>query len=361
MSGEVILRVVDVWKWFGKVLALREVNMDVYRGELLVLLGPSGSGKSTLLRIIGGLEYPSRGKVYMDGEDITFYPPYKRDTCMVFQSLALFPHMTVYDNVAYGLKIRKVPKSEIDKRVDAVLDMLRIKELKNRKVTQLSGGQRQRVAIARALILNPKVLLLDEPLGALDLKLRKELHVELKNLHKEVGNTWIFVTHDQEEALTLADRIGIMNNGRLEQIGDKWDIYEKPSSKFVADFIGETNLISGKVKSFINRDIAVVDWKGLEIYATTVEGIDKNNDIFISIRPENISISKERPSGTDGLNILTAEIIDEIFKGSYVTYYVKLSNKEIIRVAVLSKDADFEVGDHVYVYWLYNKGVVLRE
>jgi len=259
LAREIILKIVDVWKWFGKVLALREINMEVYQGELLVLLGPSGSGKSTLLRIIGGLEVPSKGRVYMDGEDITFYPPYKRDTSMVFQSLALFPHMSVYDNVAYGLKIRKVSKDEIDRRVDEILELVRIKELKDRKVTQLSGGQRQRVAIARSLILNPKILLLDEPLGALDLKLRKELHVELKRLHKEVGNTWIFVTHDQEEALTLADRIGIMHNGKLEQIGDKWDIYEKPSTKFVADFIGETNLINGKIKS-IKDDMIIIDW-----------------------------------------------------------------------------------------------------
>lgn len=359
LSREAILRIVDVWKWFGKVLALREINMEVYQGELLVLLGPSGSGKSTLLRIIGGLEVPSKGRVYMDGEDITFYPPYKRDTSMVFQSLALFPHMTVYDNVAYGLKIRKISKDEIDRRVDEVLELVRIKELKDRKVTQLSGGQRQRVAIARSLILNPKVLLLDEPLGALDLKLRKELHVELKRLHKEVGNTWIFVTHDQEEALTLADRIGIMHDGRLEQIGDKWDIYEKPSTKFVADFIGETNLLSGKVKS-IKGDMIVISWNELDIYAPNISGLQVGDDISVSVRPENISLGKLSKKA-EGLNVLDGVIIDEIFKGSYVTYYVKLVNNEVLRVTVLSKDANYDPGDKVAVYWDYRKGVTIKE
>jgi len=360
MGGEVILKTVDIWKWFGKVLALREINLEVYRGELLVLLGPSGSGKSTLLRIIGGLEFPSRGRVYMDGEDITFYPPYKRDTSMVFQSLALFPHMTVYDNVAYGLKIRKVPKDEIDRRVDEILELVKIRELRDRKVTQLSGGQRQRVAIARSLILNPKVLLLDEPLGALDLKLRKELHVELKRLHKEVGNTWIFVTHDQEEALTLADRIGIMNNGRIEQIGDKWDVYERPSKMFVADFIGETNIIQGSIKKAY-KDYIVIDWRGIELYVPFIEGCEGSKEIYLSIRPENISISKTRPRVTGKLNLFNGEIIDEIFKGSYVTYYIKLPNKEVLRVTVLTKDADFDIGDKVFVYWKPRMGVSIIE
>jgi len=358
MRKEVILRVEGLWKYFGDVIALRNINLEVLKGELLVLLGPSGSGKSTLLRIIAGLEKPTKGKVYMDSGDITGLPPYKRDTSMVFQSLALFPNMTVYDNVAYGLKIRGVPKDEIDRRVDEILDLVKIRELKNRRVTKLSGGQRQRVAIARSLILNPSILLLDEPLGALDLKLRKELHVELKRLHEEVGNTWIFVTHDQEEALTLADRIGIMNNGRLEQVGDKWDLYEKPATRFVAEFIGETNLIDGKVVE-VGHKYIVVDWKGEKIYAPISENIDRGMNVSISIRPENISVSFKPKSVGEGVNIYEGEVVDELFKGSYVIYYVKIRNGQVIRATVLSKDADFDVGNKIYIYWRFDKGVTI--
>jgi len=358
MPKDVVLKVENVWKYFGSVLALKNISLEVYRGELLVLLGPSGSGKSTLLRIIAGLEKPTKGRVYMDGEDITDLPPYRRDTSMVFQSLALFPNMTVYDNVAYGLKIRKIPKDEIDRRVDEILELVKIKELKDRKVTKLSGGQRQRVAIARSLVLHPKVLLLDEPLGALDLKLRKELHVELKRLHEEVGNTWIFVTHDQEEALTLADRIGIMNSGMLEQVGDKWDLYEKPATRFVAEFIGETNLITGKVKEVYEKYI-VISWNNMDIIAPRVGGVERGREVAVSIRPENISIGNKPMQEREGTNLYKGEITDEIFKGSYVTYYVKLKNGEVIRATVLSKDAEYDVGDQIYIYWTYDKGVTI--
>ena len=358
MSKEVILETLDLWKVFGRVEALKGVNLKVYKGELLVLLGPSGSGKSTLLRIIAGLEVPTRGKVIMEGNDITNTPPYKRDTSMIFQHLALFPHMTVYDNVAYGLKIRGLPKDEIDRRVDEVLELVKIKELKDRRVTQLSGGQQQRVAIARSLILHPKILLLDEPLGALDLKLRKELHIELRRLHQEVGNTWIFVTHDQEEALTLADRIGIMNEGRLIQIGDKWDVYEMPKTKFVAEFIGETNIFECEVIEKTG-DKAIGRWMSLEILISRAEDLTPGEKIFLSVRPEYIGISKEKPNNTD-INIFHGSIIDEVFRGSYVIYHIRLDNGETIKVTVLSKDAEYDPGDKVYIYWKYDKGVPLK-
>ena len=296
----------------------------------------------------------------MEGVDITDLPPYKRDTSMVFQSLALFPNMTVFDNVAYGLKIRGLPRIEIEKRVDEVLELVRIKELKDRRVTKLSGGQMQRVAIARSLVLHPKVLLLDEPLGALDLKLRKELHVELKRLHEEVGNTWIFVTHDQEEALTLADRIGIMNNGAIEQIGDKWDLYEKPATKFVAEFIGETNLIMGRVAS-LSKDIIKVDWGGISIDAPAIQDVSVGDEVYVSLRPEYIYVSDKPIYREGGFNILRGLIIDEIFKGSYVTYYVKLGNGEVIKATLLSKDAEYDVGDKVYISWEYDKGVTIKD
>ncbi len=358
MSRDVILKVIEVSKRFGDVWALKKVSLDVYRGELLVLLGPSGSGKSTLLRIIAGLEAATEGKLIMDGVDITDLPPYKRDTSMVFQHLALFPHMTVYDNVAYGLKIRGVPKDEIDRRVDEVLELVRIKELRDRRVTKLSGGQQQRVAIARSLILRPKILLLDEPLGALDLKLRKELHIELKRLHEEVGNTWIFVTHDQEEALTLADRIGVMNQGQLIQVGDKWDVYDYPKTKFVAEFIGETNMFELVVDE-VAGGYAYGSWKGVRI-GFKDGGFKVGEKIYLSVRPENLHISKEPPSG-EGYNSLYGVIEVEVFRGSYVIYHIRLSNGEVIQVTVLSKDANFDPGDKVYVYWTLDKAVPLRE
>ena len=358
MYKEVILETRNIWKLFGNVEALRDVNLKVYKGELLVLLGPSGSGKSTLLRIIAGLEVPTRGRVFMEGRDITNLPPYKRDTSMIFQHLALFPHMTVYDNVAYGLRIRGVPKDEIDRRVNEVLELVKISELKDRRVTQLSGGQQQRVAIARSLILNPKILRLDEPLGALDLKLRKELHIELRRLHQEVGNTWIFVTHDQEEALTLADRIGIMNNGRLIQVGDKWDVYEKPNTKFVAEFIGETNIFECEVTDK-KGDVAIGKWMSLDIKITNSESIRPGDRIYLSVRPEYIGISKEKPINS-GYNIFHGYITDEVFRGSYVIYHIRLDNGEDIKVTVLSKDAEYDPGDKVYIYWRYDKGVPLK-
>ena len=359
MSKDVVLRAVDIWKRFGEVEALKGVSLEVYRGELLVLLGPSGSGKSTLLRIIAGLEYPTSGKIYIDGEDITTLPPYKRDTSMIFQHLALFPHMTVYDNVAYGLKIRNVPKDEIDRRVDEVLELVRIKHLKERKVTQLSGGQQQRVAIARSLILHPKILLLDEPLGALDLKLRKELHIELRRIHQEVGNTWIFVTHDQEEALTLADRIGVMNEGRIIQIGDKWDVYEQPKTKFVAEFIGETNIFECRVlESYEDRIVA--EWKGLRIGIRNDRGVRPGENIYLSVRPEYIGLSKDKPVEA-GYNVFHGLIVDEVFRGSYVMYSIRLDNGETVKVTVLSKDAEYDPGDDIYLYWRIDKGVPLRE
>jgi len=357
-SADVILKVDRVSKRFGETWALREVSLEVYRGELLVLLGPSGSGKSTLLRIIAGLEAATSGRLYMEGVDITDLPPYKRDTSMVFQHLALFPHMTVYENVAYGLRIRGVPREEIDKRVDEVLDLVRIRELRDRKVTKLSGGQQQRVAIARSLILRPKILLLDEPLGALDLKLRKELHIELKRLHEEVGNTWIFVTHDQEEALTLADRIGVMNEGRLIQVGEKWDVYEYPRTRFVAEFIGETNMFTVSVDD-VSGGVATGSWKGFRV-SFKDGGFRPGETIYLSVRPENLHISREPPSNGD-YNVFHGIVDVEVFRGSYVIYHIRLDNGEIIRVTVLSKDADFDPGDRVYVYWRFDKGVPLRE
>src|SRR5512139_1047065 len=245
----------NVARHFGEVHAVDSVSMEVRDGEFFSMLGPSGSGKTTCLRLIAGFEQPDAGRILLYGQDVSGLPPYERSVNTVFQDYALFPHMTVGENIAYGLMLKRVPKAEREKRVDDMLDLVRLPGLDWRKPSQLSGGQRQRVALARALINRPKVLLLDEPLGALDLKLRQQMQVELKNIQREVGITIIFVTHDQEEALTMSDRIAVFNQGRIEQVGTAHEVYESPESAFVAGFVGTSNLLSGPVaRSVLGRD-----------------------------------------------------------------------------------------------------------
>jgi putative spermidine/putrescine transport system ATP-binding protein len=238
-------------KTFGSVVAVDSVDLEVGDGEFFAMLGPSGSGKTTVLRMIAGFEKPTSGSVYLDGTDATFLPPYRRDVNTVFQDYALFPHMTVAENVEYGLRVRGVGKAERTRRVGESLDMVRLGEMGPRKPNQLSGGQRQRVALARALVNRPRVLLLDEPLGALDLKLREQMQLELKAIQREVGITFLFVTHDQDEALTLCDRLAVFNNGRIEQIGSAEDVYEHPLTRFVAGFVGSSNVFTGEAATAI--------------------------------------------------------------------------------------------------------------
>src|SRR5512143_828348 len=241
----------DVSRHFKDVKAVDRVRLQIGDGEFFSMLGPSGSGKTTCLRMIAGFDRPTSGKIYLYGQDVSDLPPYERPVNTVFQDYALFPHMTIDDNIAYGLMIRKVPREERVRRVDEMLDLVRLPGFGHRKPSQLSGGQRQRVALARALINHPKVLLLDEPLGALDLKLRQQMQVELKNIQKKVGITFVFVTHDQEEALTMSDRIAVFNHGKIEQVGSPADVYEHPSTPFVAAFVGTSNLIEGDMAARI--------------------------------------------------------------------------------------------------------------
>ena len=252
-EGRPALRLLGVRKNYGQVVAVAGVDLTVVEGEFFTLLGPSGSGKTTLLRMIAGFERPDSGRIELGGRDVTTTPPHMRDTNTVFQDYALFPHMTVGENIGYGLRIKRVPGAERDKRVLRALEMVRLSGLENRKPNQLSGGQRQRVALARAVINQPEVLLLDEPLGALDLKLRQEMQIELKQIQKEVGITFIYVTHDQEEALTMSDRMAVMSNGRIEQIGSPVDVYERPATEFVAGFIGISNVLSRDGVRFVVR------------------------------------------------------------------------------------------------------------
>ena len=242
-----IIQIKNVVKNFDDTVVLKGVSLDIYDNEFVTLLGPSGCGKTTLLRILGGFVDPSSGEVLFNNEDILSLPPYKRDINTVFQKYALFPHLNVYDNVAFGLKLKKMPKDVIDRKVRRMLKLVNLDDYGKRNINEMSGGQQQRIAIARALVNEPTVLLLDEPLAALDLKLRKEMQIELKRIQQEVGITFIFVTHDQEEALTMSDKIVVMNNGEIQQVGTPTDIYNEPANQFVANFIGETNIIDGTI------------------------------------------------------------------------------------------------------------------
>ena len=288
----------------GQVV-LKGVSLDIYENEFVTLLGPSGCGKTTLLRILGGFLQPSEGKVLFDGEDIVSVPPYKREINTVFQKYALFPHMDVYDNIAFGLTLKKEPKDVIEQKVMRMLRLVSLEDYAHRNVTELSGGQQQRIAIARALVNEPSVLLLDEPLGALDLKLRKEMQQELKYIQQEVGITFIFVTHDQEEALTMSDKIVVMNAGEIQQIGTPTEIYRTPVNEFVAKFIGETNIIDGVM---LEDDLVMFEDKK---YACRARGYNKNEKVDVVIRPEDIDIV---PTGSAAAHI-NGVVTSVTFKG----------------------------------------------
>jgi len=295
------IRFVDVKRFFGDVHAVDGVSLDIQDGEFFTMLGPSGSGKTTCLRLIAGFERPNAGQILLHGQDVSNLPPYERDVNTVFQDYALFPHMTVGDNIAYGLMIRKVAAEERRQRVEAMLEMVRLPGIANRKPSQLSGGQRQRVALARALINQPRVLLLDEPLGALDLKLRQQMQIELKTIQKRVGITFIFVTHDQEEALTMSDRIAVFNQGKIEQIGTPAEVYEHPATAFVAGFVGVSNLIQGEAARKITGSEAV-----------------------FSIRPEKIHLAEPEtpvPANSFGAD---GRIREVIYLGINTRYVVEL-------------------------------------
>ncbi|MBZ0284206.1 MAG: ABC transporter ATP-binding protein [Anaerolineae bacterium] len=300
-KSSVAVRMMDVCRFFGDVKAVDHLDLDIYDGEFFSLLGPSGSGKTTCLRLIAGFEQPTSGSILLHGEEVAGVPPYERDVNTVFQDYALFPHMTVGQNVAYGLMIKKVPKAERERRVSEMLAMVQLPNMENRKPSQLSGGQRQRVALARALVNHPRVLLLDEPLGALDLKLRQQMQIELKAIQKRVGITFIFVTHDQEEALTMSDRLAVFNRGRIEQIGTPAEVYERPTTGFVAGFVGTSNLISG----------------------ATAQSITGSAQTF-SVRPEKIHMMALDAPVSDTAYGVDGTIRDVVYLGMNTRYLVEL-------------------------------------
>ncbi len=291
----------QVSRHFGEVKAVDQVDLEVMDGEFFSMLGPSGSGKTTCLRMIAGFDRPTSGKIRLYGQDVSNLPPYDRDVNTVFQDYALFPHMNVGDNIAYGLMVKRIAKEERVRRVDEILELVQLTGFAGRKPSQLSGGQRQRVALARALINHPKVLLLDEPLGALDLKLRQQMQVELKAIQKRVGITFIFVTHDQEEAITMSDRIAVFNQGKIEQIGSPSDVYERPSSAFVAGFVGTSNLVKGEV-------------------AKRITGSEQT----FSIRPEKIHLGSVNDKSADDMVSIDGVVRDVIYLGLYTRYLVEI-------------------------------------
>jgi spermidine/putrescine transport system ATP-binding protein len=307
------------------VTALDKVSVTIRENEFFTLLGPSGCGKTTLLRLIAGFEYPTDGEILLYGQDIALLPPFKRPVNTVFQNYALFPHMTVGQNIAFGLEMLDRPKAEIEARVDAMLKLVHMQELKNRRTSQISGGQQQRVALARALAPQPKVLLLDEPLSALDYKLRKEMQIELKRLQLETGITFIFVTHDQEEALTMSDRIAVMSAGKILQVDSPWAIYDRPADRFVADFIGETNFLAARIDSIDDGKASVTLNSGAQICATVAEGFRPNGKATVVVRPEHAKL-------VEGAGDLGGIVETVVYFGTDTHIHVRLRDGELFTV-----------------------------
>ena len=342
-----------VSKFFDKEAAVQGIDLDIRRGEFFSILGPSGCGKTTLLRLVAGFETPSSGEVTIQGQSMTQVPPYRRPANTVFQSYALFNHLTVWDNVAFGLRVKRQQKSEIRDRVTEALKLVKMESYARRFPSQLSGGQQQRVALARALVNRPAVLLLDEPLGALDLKLRKEMQVELSNLHQEVGLTFIMVTHDQSEAMSLSDRIAVMNSGRIDQIGAPSEIYERPRTPFVADFIGDTNLFQGRPSSLENGRLQVETGKGLVIQVQQPEeaaALQPQGLVTVSVRPEKIRLSAK--PGEGAVNCFEGRLRNVMYLGTHVHYIVELRSGEIL--TVMSANINRKLPDAntpIYAFW----------
>jgi spermidine/putrescine transport system ATP-binding protein len=341
----------EVSKHFGSVVAVDRVSLSIQDGEFFSLLGPSGCGKTTTLRLIAGFELPTAGEVYIGGKLQGETPPYKRPANTVFQNYALFPHMTVSQNVAFGLEMQKVPKGEIRERVVEALEMVQLPKMEHRKPNQLSGGQMQRIALARALVNHPKVLLLDEPLGALDLKLRKAMQLELKALQERVGITFIYVTHDQEEALTMSDRIAVMSGGHVLQLGSPEEIYEQPANRFVADFIGETNFLVGRVESVQAGEASVVINGALTIHVQAPPEVTSGQEVAIAVRPEKISLHAE-PTDPRAVPGTVSEVV---YIGTDTRYIVQLTEHTTISVRQQNVEpataVRFANGQNIYLSW----------
>ncbi|WP_415156538.1 ABC transporter ATP-binding protein [Maritalea sp.] len=357
------IRLNRLTKKFGDFIAVDDVSLDVYQSELFCLLGGSGSGKSTLLRMLAGFETPTSGTIEIDGQDMANIPSHERPTNMMFQSYALFPHMSVEQNIGYGLRRDGVSRAETSDKVAEMLSLVQMSDFGKRKPDQLSGGQRQRVALARSLIKRPKLLLLDEPLGALDKKLREETQFELVNIQESLGITFIVVTHDQEEAMTLATRIGVMNYGEIVQIGEPPQIYEYPSSRFVADFIGSVNMFEGRVKED-DKDFVRIhsDEAGCDIHVGHGVSCSPDQKLWFAVRPEKLILSRKRPEGD--ANILKGTVEDVAYMGNLSVFRIRLDSGKIVKATqsnrVRRDEEAFSCDEETYVTWDETAGVVLQ-
>jgi putrescine transport system ATP-binding protein len=357
------LRIQGITKTYGKVYACDDVSLDIYRGELFALLGGSGSGKSTLLRILAGFEKPDRGRILIDGADVTDVPPYERPVNMMFQSYALFPHMTVEQNIAFGLKQDRMPAEQIRRRVAEMLELVKMAELGKRRPDQLSGGQRQRVALARALAKQPKILLLDEPLGALDKRLREHTQFELVNIQERVGTTFIMVTHDQEEAMTMSSRVAVMDAGRIVQVSTPAALYEYPATRFVAEFIGAVNLFEGRVAAADDGSGMVrvqCDAFGGEILARHADPLPAGTSVSVAVRPEKIDVHEQRPQAD---NVAVGKVSEIAYLGDVSIYQVTTAQGAVIRVQEThvqrSSEPHYDWDDTLYLSWDAASAVVL--
>jgi putative spermidine/putrescine transport system ATP-binding protein len=354
-----MVRLEKIHKAFGRVKAVDGVDLNVKRGEMLCLLGPSGCGKTTLLRILAGFLPPTEGEVFMDGKNVTKLPPEKRPTSLVFQNYALFPHMNVFENIAYGLRVRKLPSKEVRTRVGEILRLVGLEGMEERSIRQLSGGQQQRVALARALVLNPAVLLLDEPLSNLDAKLRVETRIQIRDIQRKMSITSVFVTHDQEEALTISDRIAVMNKGRIVQIGDPEEIYNRPTSNFVADFIGKSNFLEGTFHRDESGGGNFVLPGGQSIAIAHTQA--PSGEARLTLRPEQISISREAPVEAQ-MNCLSATVDHVTFLGEMVYYHVSLKDgSRMLAPSYSTSTRAFSEGDPIYLIWPPEVGLILTE
>jgi ABC-type Fe3+/spermidine/putrescine transport system ATPase subunit len=355
-SEAAALRLNSVAKSFGEVRAVTDVDLEVRQDEFIALLGPSGSGKTTLLRIIAGLEAPDRGQVIVGGRDVTALPPYRRQIGMVFQSFLLFPHKTVAQNIVFPLRMKRMGRVEQAQRLAWALDLLHLRGLQDRYPNELSGGQQQRVALARGLIARPALLLLDEPLANLDRELRAEMEVEVRHYQKELGIPFLYVTHNQEEALTMSDRIAVMRDGRFDQVAPRMDVYAHPATAFVASFVGQSNRLEGTLKA-VNGTGALLDWNGVAIAIPRPEGAAQGERALVSVKYENVEIAPgDAARPRDGVNRLSGRLRDTIFKGQTANYFVTLPNGAEIVASGTPRVFALQPGAEVAVQWPADAG-----
>lgn len=358
-STQDMIILTNLRKQYGDFVAVENTTLNVKKGEFLTFLGSSGCGKTTTLRMIAGFEDPTEGSILIGGKHAEHLPPNKREVNTVFQNYALFPHLTIRENIAFGLKLQKVKKAEIKERVENIIKLVKLEEHADKSPDQLSGGQKQRVAIARAIVNNPKVLLLDEPLGALDLKLRKEMQLELKQLQRELEITFIYVTHDQEEALTMSDRIVVMNKGCIEQVGTAHEIYERPQTKFVAQFIGETNLFEDVEILEKNGNDYVVAIGSEKVSTDSMKDFKPGEKVHISIRPENMKLSRTPMEGRESIAVTYDS---NIYVGNISKFVVFTDQGRRLTASEFSEDAGtFNKGDKVYINWIPERAVMIRK